>query len=243
MPPPVRRIVIDGRRANRCRCRGRTGRGRARTDGWAAAPITPRRRSQAATHQVRGADAGRGAERSLTGRKLAVRQVSPLGEPGRGARADRALGLWQDYPAPVAQPARVPDPYGSARSGRITLDGESTSARSRSTELRRRVGMVFQQPNPFPMSVFDNVAYGLRERGQASPVVASAQPQLSRIRSSAPVSTRRSRQPLPPRYASLRRPAAAPLHRPLASGAAPRCYALRALLGALPAARRRRSRS
>ena len=30
-------------------------------------------------------------------------------------------------------------------------------------ELRRRVSMVFQQPNPFPMSIFENVAYALRE--------------------------------------------------------------------------------
>jgi phosphate transport system ATP-binding protein len=33
------------------------------------------------------------------------------------------------------------------------------------TSLRRRVGMVFQRPNPFPLSVFDNVAYGLRVHG------------------------------------------------------------------------------
>ena len=33
------------------------------------------------------------------------------------------------------------------------------------TELRRRVSMVFQQPNPFPMSIFDNIAYALREQG------------------------------------------------------------------------------
>ena len=33
-------------------------------------------------------------------------------------------------------------------------------------ELRRRVGMVFQRPNPFPMSIFDNVAYGPRIHGE-----------------------------------------------------------------------------
>ena len=37
------------------------------------------------------------------------------------------------------------------------------------TALRRRVSMVFQQPNPFPMSVFDNVAYALREQGSGRP--------------------------------------------------------------------------
>jgi phosphate transport system ATP-binding protein len=52
--------------------------------------------------------------------------------------------------------------------GRITLDGEDT-ALMEPTELRRRVTMVFQQPNPFPMSVFDNVAYVLREQGRKRP--------------------------------------------------------------------------
>lgn len=52
--------------------------------------------------------------------------------------------------------------------GRITLDGSDT-ARLEPTELRRRVTMVFQQPNPFPMSIFDNVAYVLREQAKRRP--------------------------------------------------------------------------
>jgi phosphate transport system ATP-binding protein len=52
---------------------------------------------------------------------------------------------------------------GAARSGRITLDGEEIH-QLEVNELRRRVTMVFQQPNPFPMSIFDNVAYALTER-------------------------------------------------------------------------------
>jgi len=39
------------------------------------------------------------------------------------------------------------------------------------TELRKRIGMVFQKPNPFPMSIFDNVAYGPRTHGIRSKVV------------------------------------------------------------------------
>ncbi|MGC1851367.1 MAG: phosphate ABC transporter ATP-binding protein [Solirubrobacterales bacterium] len=54
------------------------------------------------------------------------------------------------------------------RGGRITLDGEDID-RMEVTALRRRVSMVFQQPNPFPMSVFDNVAYALREQGSRRP--------------------------------------------------------------------------
>jgi phosphate transport system ATP-binding protein len=53
-------------------------------------------------------------------------------------------------------------------SGRITLDGIDI-ATMEPTALRRRVTMVFQQPNPFPMSVFDNVAYVLREQAARRP--------------------------------------------------------------------------
>ena len=51
---------------------------------------------------------------------------------------------------------------GAARSGRITLDGEEIHELE-VNQLRRRVSMVFQQPNPFPMSILDNVAYALAE--------------------------------------------------------------------------------
>ena len=53
-------------------------------------------------------------------------------------------------------------------SGRIALDGADITTLEPTT-LRRRVTMVFQQPNPFPMSVFDNVAYVLREQGARRP--------------------------------------------------------------------------
>ena len=48
--------------------------------------------------------------------------------------------------------------------GEIRLDGQDILAQD-VTRLRRRVGMVFQRPNPFPKSIFDNVAYGLRING------------------------------------------------------------------------------
>jgi phosphate transport system ATP-binding protein len=53
-------------------------------------------------------------------------------------------------------------------SGQILLDGEDVHELD-VTFVRRRVTMVFQQPNPFPMSIFDNVAYGLREQGSKRP--------------------------------------------------------------------------
>lgn len=50
--------------------------------------------------------------------------------------------------------------------GKVYLDGEDIYApQTDVTELRRRVGMVFQQPNPFPMSIYDNIAYGPRIQG------------------------------------------------------------------------------
>lgn len=48
--------------------------------------------------------------------------------------------------------------------GKITLDGTDIQKYD-VIELRKRVGMVFQKPNPFPMSVYDNVAYGPRVHG------------------------------------------------------------------------------
>jgi phosphate transport system ATP-binding protein len=74
---------------------------------------------------------------------------------------------------------------GAARAGRITLDGEEVGE-IEVNSLRRRVSMVFQQPNPFPMSVRENVAYALREehaprrgrkrrsRGELEPAVIDA---------------------------------------------------------------------
>ncbi|MGO9753004.1 MAG: phosphate ABC transporter ATP-binding protein [Solirubrobacteraceae bacterium] len=61
---------------------------------------------------------------------------------------------------------------GATSGGRITLDGVDI-ATLEPTALRRRVTMVFQQPNPFPMSVFDNVAYVLREQASRRPRRAS----------------------------------------------------------------------
>jgi phosphate transport system ATP-binding protein len=55
---------------------------------------------------------------------------------------------------------------GARVDGIVTLDGENVADPDVSVvELRRRVGMVFQKPNPFPMSIYENVAYGPRRRG------------------------------------------------------------------------------
>jgi len=57
----------------------------------------------------------------------------------------------------------IPDAHGE---GTILIDGKNVYGKETDVvELRRRVGMVFQKSNPFPKSIFDNVAYGLRING------------------------------------------------------------------------------
>ena len=65
---------------------------------------------------------------------------------------------------------RMNDTVASARvEGEITLDGENIYAPSMDVvQLRARVGMVFQKPNPFPKSIYENVAYGPRIHGLAA---------------------------------------------------------------------------
>jgi phosphate transport system ATP-binding protein len=66
----------------------------------------------------------------------------------------------------------------ASHSGRILLDGDDTDELV-DTELRARVSMVFQQPNPFPMSIFDNVAFALREQSRRRPRRRELEPQVN----------------------------------------------------------------
>ena len=83
-------------------------------------------------------------------------------------------------------------------------------------EVRRRIGMVFQRPNPFPKSIYDNVAFGpARPRPQGPPRRAGrgrAPPGCTLGRGQGPAERIGARP--------LRRPAAAPLHRALPGGRA-----------------------
>ncbi len=55
---------------------------------------------------------------------------------------------------------------GTKLEGEINIDGQNIYAKNvQVDELRKRVGMVFQRPNPFPKSIYENVAYGLRVNG------------------------------------------------------------------------------
>ena len=63
---------------------------------------------------------------------------------------------------------RMNDLIPSAKvSGKVTLDGEDIYAPGvHSVDVRRRIGLVFQRPNPFPMTIYENVAYGPRRYGE-----------------------------------------------------------------------------
>ena len=87
--------------------------------------------------------------------------------PGRGAGADRSLRLRQDDAAADAQPPHRADAQRLAR--RPHHARRRGHPRLADTTLRSRVAMVFQQPNPFPMSIFDNVAFALREQSRKRP--------------------------------------------------------------------------
>ena len=63
--------------------------------------------------------------------------------------------------------------------GEILLDGQNILKQD-VTSHRRRVGMVFQRPNPFPKSIFDNVAYGLRINGSKTPLSEAVEKSLRR---------------------------------------------------------------
>nr|WP_269208554.1 phosphate ABC transporter ATP-binding protein [Conexibacter woesei] len=66
---------------------------------------------------------------------------------------------------------------GATRGGRVLLDGTDVE-QLEVTALRRRVAMVFQQPNPFPMSIFDNVAYAIRVQNKKRPGRRELMPQV-----------------------------------------------------------------
>ncbi len=88
--------------------------------------------------------------------EIAERQVTALMGPSGCGKSTflRALNRMHD----LTLTARV--------EGEVDLDGQNIYAPGTDVvNVRQRVGMVFQRPNPFPMSIFDNVAYGLRIQG------------------------------------------------------------------------------
>jgi phosphate transport system ATP-binding protein len=159
LPPPVRRIAPEGEPtvapppAN--------GNGHVAVAG-AALPKRMARTDTAPVERMRTE-----ALSIAYGQKLAVNQVSLTVRQGEVLALIGPSGCGKT--TLLRSLNRLVDLTPSAtRGGHILLDGEDVDSFD-VTLLRRRVGMLFQQPNPFPMSIFDNVAYGLRERGSKRP--------------------------------------------------------------------------
>ena len=75
-------------------------------------------------------------------------------------RPDRPLGLREEHADPLPQPDERPDPDGLG-DGAIHYHGQDLyGPKVDPVEVRKRIGMVFQKPNPFPKSIFENIAFG-----------------------------------------------------------------------------------
>jgi phosphate transport system ATP-binding protein len=170
MPPPVRRIVVD--EAPTTVPPPPAGNGPAPAGAPAAAPPVAQPAGMAVRRAPRPTYAA--VERMRTeqlsvsyGAKPAVKEVSLTVQQGEVLALIGPSGCGKTTLLRCLN--RLVDLTPTAnRSGRILLDGYDVDSFD-VTNLRRRVGMLFQQPNPFPMSVFDNVAYGLRARGSRRP--------------------------------------------------------------------------
>jgi phosphate transport system ATP-binding protein len=160
-PPPLRRIAVDDAPTTVPAPPGAANGGGAAPGAAGARVAWPRPRA-AIVERLRTE-----ALSIAYGRKVAVRDVSL---PVRQGEVLALIGPSGCGKTTLLRSLNrlVELTPGVTRSGRVTLDGVDVDALEVTT-LRRKVGMVFQQPNPFPMTVFDNVAYGLRERGSRRP--------------------------------------------------------------------------
>jgi phosphate transport system ATP-binding protein len=156
MPPPVRRIAVD-------------------RDPHVAAPTAP-----AANGEAMQASLGAGRRRMVRPEGVDVRErmriesvwlaygenwvVRDVTLPVRQGEVLALIGASGSGKTTLLRSLnRLTEVTADAtRAGRITLDGQEIHDLE-VNDLRRQVSMVFQQPNPFPMSIFDNVAYALAE--------------------------------------------------------------------------------
>jgi phosphate transport system ATP-binding protein len=150
LPPPVRRIVVDA---------PPTVAQPGAVDHSAARPSTrhavgPERMTLEALSVFYG------AKEAVKAVSLPIRQGEVLALIGPSGCGKTTLLRTLNRLTELTPTAR--------REGYIALDGQDIDA-FEVTDLRRRVAMVFQQPNPFPMSIFDNVAYALREQAMKRP--------------------------------------------------------------------------
>jgi phosphate transport system ATP-binding protein len=154
-PPPIRKIVVD-------------------TPPTVAPPAHQPDRNSAQQAVRTAAPRHAGLERMVLqdvsvfyGDKAAVKQVSIAVRTGEVLALIGPSGCGKTTLLRTLNRLTELTP-GADHDGRILLDGEDVDELE-VTALRRRVSMVFQQPNPFPMSIFDNVAYALREQARKRP--------------------------------------------------------------------------
>ena len=133
----------------------------------------------------------------------------------------RAVGLRQEHVPAHAEPDERHHP-GHARRGHgaASTAQDIYAPRVDVVELRRRVGMVFQKSNPFPKSIFENVAYGLRINGLAASRARAATSASRRACSSAALWDEVKDRLHDVGAGAVRRPAAAAVHRARAGGRA-----------------------
>jgi phosphate transport system ATP-binding protein len=159
LPPPVRRIVVD------------------RPPNVALPPVAGGDDSATAGRGPAGPERMRleqltvayGPKEAVKGVDLAIRQGEVLALIGPSGCGKTTLLRTLNRLTELTPTAR--------RGGRVMLDGRDIDELE-VTQLRRRVSMVFQQPNPFPMSIFDNVAYAIREQATRRPSRRAVEPQV-----------------------------------------------------------------
>ncbi len=156
MPPPVRRIVLD-REPTVAPPREPPSKNGAGTAGAAAASRLARAPvgSTRERMSLEGVWLAYGENWVVRDVSLPVRQGEVLALIGASGSGKTTMLRSLNRLTEITE--------GAARAGRIALDGTDIHDLE-VNDLRRRVSMVFQQPNPFPMSIYDNVAYSLAEQ-------------------------------------------------------------------------------
>ena len=163
LPPPVRRIRVDEPATL----------AQPPENGNGAAPGTAGlRRATLRTHgpermTIEGLTVAFSGNQVVNGVSMTIRQGEVLALIGPSGCGKTTLLRTLNRLTELTPTAR--------RGGTIRLDGNDIDELE-VTALRRRVSMVFQQPNPFPMSIFDNVAYALREQGAKRPPKRTLEP-------------------------------------------------------------------
>ena len=96
----------------------------------------------------------------------AVRDITFNIAHERDHRVDRAVRLRQEHAAALPQPHERPDPGRDRQRAGSSYHGQDLYAADvDAVEVRKRIGMVFQKPNPFPKSIYENIAFGPRVLG------------------------------------------------------------------------------